>query len=133
MTSRQSKLRLRQFEVEERRQKISDIQHMITDFSRIAADLDQQVRAEEQRAGISDITHFSYPIYAKAARQRRDNLLSSITDLERKLIEVRAELEKAGAELEKVAMIEGRESDRGRSRIARFTDIDLSDERDLST
>ncbi len=133
MTPRQSKLRLRQFEVEERRQKISDIEHMIADFSRIANDLDQQVRAEEQRAGISDIMHYSYPIYAKAARQRRDNLLSSIEDLERKLAEVRAELEEAGAELEKVAMIEGRESDRGRSRLVRFAEIGLPGERDLST
>ena len=36
---------------------------------------------EEKKSGISDPTHFAYPTFAKAARQRADNLQVSIREL----------------------------------------------------
>lgn len=81
MKPRESLQRARQFEVEEKRQQVADLESMINDFRRMAADLDQQIEAEHQKSGIRDVNHFAYPPFAKAARQRRDNLMTSVEDL----------------------------------------------------
>ncbi len=114
MPSRENHERLRRFEVEERQHKVAEIEAMIADFTRIAEELDRQVRYEEQRAGVSDPKHFAYPMYAKAARQRRDNLYSSISDLSTKLEESRTELEQARAELQTAEAIAQRDVQRPR-------------------
>lgn len=114
MPSRQSNFRSRRFEVEERQQKVADIEAMIADFTRVADELERQLRYEEERSGISDPDHFAYPIYAKAARQRRDNLLESIRDLNAKLEDERAGLEQARAELETAEMFASRDGVRAR-------------------
>jgi len=106
--------RSRRFEVEEREQKVADIEVMIADFKRVAEELERQLRYEEQRSGITDPKHFAYPIYAKAARQRRDNLLDSIRDLEARLHDARAELEQARAELQSLETMANREGHRSR-------------------
>ena len=54
---------------------------MIAEFERMANELEIQIAAEEKKAGITDINHFAYPTFAKAARQRRDNLKNSQNDL----------------------------------------------------
>jgi flagellar export protein FliJ len=114
MPSRQRNFRSRRFEVEERQQKVADIEAMIEDFTRVADELERQLRYEEQRSGISDPKHFAYPIYARAARQRRDNLLESIRDLNAKLEEERAGLEQARAELQTAEMFATRDGLRAR-------------------
>ncbi len=110
MPSRQRNFRSRRFEVEERQQKVADIEAMIEDFTRVADELERQLRYEEQRSGIADPKHFAYPIYAKAARQRRDNLLESIRDLTVKLEEERAGLEQAREALQTAEMFATRDS-----------------------
>jgi flagellar protein FliJ len=85
MKPRESLQRARQFEVEEKRQQVADLESMINDFRRMAADLDQQIEAEHHKSGIRDVNHFAYPPFAKAARQRRDNLTTSVEDLMGKL------------------------------------------------
>ena len=94
-------LKLRRFEVNEKQQKVADIEMMIADFKRIADDLTRQIEAEEEASGIRDVRHFAYPTYAKAAAQRRSNLSASIGDLEQKLGEARAQLADALEELKK--------------------------------
>ena len=58
------------FEVAQNRLRASQIETMIAALDRMCADLGQQIEAEEKRARISDPTHFTYPTYAKAARER---------------------------------------------------------------
>lgn len=91
-----------EFEVEEKRQKVADIKNMVADFTSMAQDLDRQIRMEEQKCGTTDVNHFSYPPFAKAAVQRRDNLLSSVKELELQLERSMSEVEEAEAELEKL-------------------------------
>jgi flagellar protein FliJ len=43
----------------------------------MAADLELQIKIEEDRTRVSDESHFSYSTFAKAAAQRRDNLRQS--------------------------------------------------------
>jgi flagellar export protein FliJ len=101
-------LKLRRFEVSEKRQKVADIEMMIADFKRMADDLDHQIKVEQETSGITDVNHFAYPTYAKAAMQRRDNLRSSVGGLETKLDEARADVEAALEELKKSEMAEER-------------------------
>lgn len=99
MKPRESLIRARQFEVEEKRQQAADLESMINDFRRMAADLDQQIEAEHLKSGIRDVNHFAYPPFAKAARQRRDNLMTSVEDLLGKLEATKRDLEAVEEEL----------------------------------
>jgi hypothetical protein len=65
---------------------------MIDQFDRICVDLGQQIAAEEARARISDPTHFAYPTYAKAARERRAKLQRSADALRIELDKLRYEI-----------------------------------------
>jgi len=84
-------LQNQRFEYDEKRQQVNDIEMMIADFCRTANDLDQQIKIEQQTAGISDVNHFAYPTFARAAIIRRDNLRSSVAELERRLDRARQE------------------------------------------
>jgi flagellar protein FliJ len=79
------------FEYEEKRQQVSDLEMMIADFRRMANELDQQIKIEQQTSGISDVNHFAYPTFARAAISRRDNLRSSVAELEKRLDRARLE------------------------------------------
>jgi flagellar protein FliJ len=72
MTANKSEILRRKFEFEatQNRLRTSQIETMISALDRMCADLGQQIEVEEKRAGISDPTHFAYPTYAKAARER---------------------------------------------------------------
>jgi flagellar FliJ protein len=84
--------RSREFEVNQSRLRANQIETMIAQFDRICADLGQQIDAEETRARISDPTHFAYPTYAKAARERRAKLQRSADALKIELDKLRFEM-----------------------------------------
>jgi flagellar protein FliJ len=85
MKARESELRTKRFEADEQSKKIANLEYMIRDFQTMAADLDRQIQAEEERTGIRDLTHFAYSTFAKSAALRRDNLRASAADLATKL------------------------------------------------
>jgi flagellar FliJ protein len=109
MKSRDAVIRLKRFEVEEKRRKVAEIESMIGDFNHMACDLDRQIALEQERAGITDVNHYAYPTFAKAAIQRRNNLTASAADLEAKLAAARGELDEACSELKKMELIEERD------------------------
>ena len=109
MKSRDTLIRLKRFQADEKRRRVTQLEMMIAEFNRMAGDLDREIAAEEQRARISDPTHFAYPTYARAARSRRDNLVSSTDELRGQLDEANARLEEALAEVAKAESLEGRE------------------------
>ena len=109
MKSRDAVIRLKCFEVEEKRRKVAEIESMIGDFNHMACDLDRQIALEQERAGITDVNHYAYPTFAKAAIQRRNNLTASAADLEAKLAAARGELDEACGELKKMELIEERD------------------------
>ena len=73
MKPRESALRLKRFETEEKIRKVADLESMIREFDQMAADLDRQIANEEDRTGVKDRFHFAYSTFAKSALQRRDN------------------------------------------------------------
>jgi len=119
MKSRETLIRLRKFDVDEKRQKVASIEAMIDDFKAMADDLERQVLSEQQRAGIDDVNHYAYPPFAKAAVQRRDNLMISISDLEIKLEAANDELQDAMKALKNIEILEERDMARNQMKQAR--------------
>jgi hypothetical protein len=109
MKSRENLVRLKQFQVNEKRRQLSQLDLMIAEFERMAGELEVQIAAEEKKAGITDVNHFAYPTFAKAARQRRDNLRNSQADLAEQRTVALALLREAEAELSKAQMLESRD------------------------
>ncbi|MBB3808944.1 flagellar export protein FliJ [Pseudochelatococcus contaminans] len=110
MKPRSGIIQLKTFHVQERRRRVAQIEAMIADFMRMAEDLDKEIAHEEQRSGISDHNHFAYPTYAKAAAQRRDNLVQSAEDLKSQLNDALADLDDALSELRRAEALDDRES-----------------------
>lgn len=109
MKSRETLLRLKRFQVDEKRRRVGQTETMMAEFERMAADLDREIAGEEDRVGIHDATHFAYPTYARAAGQRRDNLRRSAEELRAQLEEAREQLATALEELKKAEALEQRD------------------------
>jgi flagellar FliJ protein len=107
-----SLIRLKKFQVDEKRRQVLQIETMVADFERMATELDQQIEIEHQKTGISDVAHFAYSTFAKAAITRRDNLLNSANDMRSKLEGAQDELAEAIEDLKKVELLDARESAR---------------------
>ncbi len=54
MKSRDTLLRLKRFQADEKRRRVTQLELMIAEFNRMAGDLDREIATEEQRARISD-------------------------------------------------------------------------------
>jgi len=61
----ESLIRLKKFQVDEKRRQVSQIEMMVNDFERMASELDQQIEIEHTKTGISDVAHFAYSTFAK--------------------------------------------------------------------
>jgi flagellar export protein FliJ len=109
MTSRETLIRLKKFQVDEKRRKVAQIETMIAEFDRMANHLEQEIRVEQDRAGIHDPAHFAYPTYAKAAIGRRENLKRSADELRSQLEDAKMALGEAFDELKKVELLDERE------------------------
>ena len=114
MKSRDTLLRLKRFQVDEKRRQVVQIETMVAEFERMAAELDREILHEQEKAGIHDVAHYAYPTYAKAAMTRRDNLKRSAAELAGQLAEAQDALAEAFEELKKVELLEERDGQRER-------------------
>ena len=114
MKSRETLIRLKKFQVDERRRKVAQIEGMIAEFERMAGDLEREIKTEQDRAGIHDPGHFAYPTYAKAAMQRRENLQRSADDLKIQLETATGALAEAFEEMKKIELLDERDQMRER-------------------
>ena len=115
MKSRETLIRLKKFQVEERRRRVAQIEGMISEFERISGDLERDIKIEQDRSGIHDPGHFAYPTYAKAAMQRRENLRRSADELKVQLDDAKASLGEAFEEMKKVELLDERDQARERA------------------
>jgi flagellar export protein FliJ len=115
MKSRETLIRLKKFQVDEKRRRVAQIEGMIAEFERMVRDLEREITTEQERAGISDPSHFAYPTYAKAAIQRRENLARSADELRGQLEEAKGVLAEAFDELKKVELLDERDQARERA------------------
>jgi len=115
MKSRETLIRLKKFQVDEKRRKVAQIEAMIAEFERITGELDREIKIEQDRAGIHDPGHFAYPTYAKAAITRRENLKLSSDELKAQLDDAKGTLGEAYEDLKKVEMLDERDQARERT------------------
>jgi flagellar protein FliJ len=115
MKSRETLIRLKKFQVDEKRRKVAQIEGMIAEFERMAGDLEREIKVEQDRAGIHDPGHFAYPTYAKAAMQRRENLQRSADDLKIQLETATNALAEAFEDMKKVELLDERDQIRERA------------------
>src|SRR4249920_3508163 len=125
MKSRETLIRLKKFQVDEKRRKVAQIEAMIAEFDRIAGDLEREIKIEQDRAGIHDPAHFAYPTYAKAAAARRENLMRSTDELRAQLDDTKASLDEALEELKKAEMLDGRDQSREKAEAAAREEVGL--------
>lgn len=109
MKSRESVLRLKRFQVQEKARQVAQIETMISQFQSMSEDLDAQIAYEEKKSGIDDTEHFAYPTFAKAARLRRENLSTSIGDLREQHAAAKLALADVQEELDKAEKLEERD------------------------
>src|ERR671939_1007926 len=115
MKSRETLIRLKKFQVDDKRRRVVQIEGIIAEFDRMAHDLEREIQVEQDRAGIHDPAHFAYPTYAKAALTRRDNLKRSADELKGQLEDARLALAEAFEELKKVELLDERDQARERA------------------
>ena len=109
MKPRDSALRAKRFEAAEKARKVASLEMMIRDFETMVSELSRQIGVEEERTGIKEPAHFAYSTFAKAAAQRRANLMVSVTDLKIKLDDAKRDHEDAASELTKLEPADDRD------------------------
>jgi flagellar export protein FliJ len=76
-------LRLKRFRVDEMKRRIASIEAMKADLERKLTDLDDNVAREKQRAGDSDIGRLAFPSFLRSIEARRENLRTTLKEIER--------------------------------------------------
>lgn len=114
MKSRETLIRLKKFQVDEKRRRVTQIEGMIADFQRMSVELEREIQTEQERAGINDPSHFAYPTYAKRdpAPREPDPLGRRIARPARRR---QALLSEAFEELKKVELLDERDQARERA------------------
>jgi len=99
MTRTDTLLRLKRFKVDEMKRRIASIDAMKADLDRKLADLDDNVTREKQRAGDSDIGRLAFPSFLRSIETRRENLRTTLKEIEREYAIAQAELASAFQDL----------------------------------
>jgi flagellar FliJ protein len=110
MRSRDSLLRLHRFRVDDIKRQVEEMGMMINDLMRKHDELDQHVKFEEGRNGVSDPNSVNYSMAAKAVRGRRDNILKSVGELRDQHEAMKGRLDEESAELRRVELLAEKES-----------------------
>ena len=127
MRNRESLIRLHRFQVDEKRRNLAELELMLQEFRRRERELEAQVLSEQEKAGISDVAHFAYPMFAKSVIRRRQNILNSIEDIERQLDVAKEELAGAFRELKKYEIIEDNRKRKHHRAAMRLEQIELDE------
>jgi len=106
MRNKESLIRLHRFQVDERRRQVADLELMLEEFHRREDDLNRQVKYEQDKAGITDVGHFAYPMFAKSMLARRENILQSIEEISAQLRAAKDELADSFQDLKKYELVE---------------------------
>ena len=99
MTRTDTLLRLKRFKVDEMKRRIASIDAMKADLDRKLADLDDNVTREKQRAGDSDIGRLAFPSFLRSIEARRENLRTTLKEIEREYAAAQQDLTDAFQDL----------------------------------
>lgn len=99
MTRTDTLLRLKRFRVDEMKRRMAAIDAMKADLERKLADLDDNVTREKQRAGDSDIGRLAFPSFLRSIETRRENLRTTLKEIEREYAAAQIDLTAAFQDL----------------------------------
>jgi flagellar protein FliJ len=99
MTRTDTLLRLKRFRVDEMKRRIASIDAMKADLERKLTDLDDNVEREKQRAGDSDIGRLAFPSFLRSIEARRENLRTTLKEIEREYAAAQQDLTDAFQDL----------------------------------
>jgi len=105
-------LRLRRFRVDEMKRRIASINAMKADLERKLADLDDNVAREKQRAGDSDIGRLAFPSFLRSIEARRENLRTTLKEIEREYAAALADLSDAFQDLKSLEVATEQQANR---------------------
>ncbi len=109
MSNRLSLLKLKKFDVEEKRKRLRQIDDLIAELEANILELKGQIEEEHRKTGIDDETHFAYSTFAKSARLRCEKMRTSITTLSSHRVAAEEHLNGAIEEWRKVETLVERE------------------------
>ena len=92
-------LRLKRFRVDEMKRRMASIEAMKSDLEKKLSDLDDNVAREKQRAGDSDIGRLAFPSFLRSIEARRENLRTTLKEIEREYAIAQADLATAYQDL----------------------------------
>jgi flagellar export protein FliJ len=92
-------LRLKRFRVDEMKRRMAAIEAMKADLERKLSDLDDNVAREKQRAGDSDIGRLAFPSFLRSIEARRENLRTTLKEIEREYAAAQSDLSNAFQDL----------------------------------
>lgn len=99
MTRTDTLLRLKRFRVDEMKRRMAAIDAMKADLERKLSDLDDNVTREKQRAGDSDIGRLAFPSFLRSIETRRENLRTTLKEIEREYAAAQLDLTAAFQDL----------------------------------
>jgi flagellar FliJ protein len=105
-------LRLKRFRVDEMKRRIASINAMRADLERKLADLDDNVAREKQRAGDSDIGRLAFPSFLRSIEARRENLRTTLKEIEREYAAALADLSDAFQDLKSLEVATEQQANR---------------------
>jgi flagellar protein FliJ len=92
-------LRLKRFRVDEMKRRISTIDAMRANLERQLTNLDEDVAREKQRANDSDIGRLAFPSFLRSVEARRENLRTTLKEIEREYESAQLDLNSAFQDL----------------------------------
>lgn len=130
MTRTDTLLRLKRFRVDEMKRRIASIDAMKADLERKLTDLDDNVTREKQRAGDSDIGRLAFPSFLRSIEARRENLRTTLKEIEREYAAAQHDLTDAFQDLKALEVATEQQAKRlsemqGRRAQARLDEIAL--------
>jgi flagellar export protein FliJ len=120
-------IRVRQWELEEKRRKLADLEGLAAQLDEAIQRLDDEVKMEQGIAGASHEVNFAYAPYAQAAIERRRTLLASLDDVKQQIEAAHEEVTIAYQELKKYEVAQDNRRRRTRAEANRREQIVLDE------
>jgi flagellar export protein FliJ len=120
MTPFNSLIRITRWNLDEKRQKLAELERLADRLRGDLQRLDEGIAAEQQLAEQDEMARRAYPAFLEAELDRRQRLEKSIADVEQEMEAAREEVNEAFRELKKYELAEDNERQRVRKRRARI-------------
>ncbi|MCC3862215.1 flagellar FliJ family protein [Pseudemcibacter aquimaris] len=110
-------IRLHKWQVDEKRRQIAELESMREELIQKMERLDQELAREQRQLAESNVVDINYANYANSVMRRKENLESSINEVDVSIEEMKDELADAFKELKKYEIAQERAEEREREKL----------------